>query len=300
MITIKKLLPLVCIALAATGCIRDEIADCPPLTVTLSVKDKNYFNVDDVDLVEARAEDLPFRDYVSNLHWSLRDAKSGKIIDESPAVEVTGNEQTVGLNISPDIPFGDYVLTVWGGLSDADALSEAKDQLRFHPANLEGDDVYMTCLHLTYDAWHYDYTAEMERTKGKLIIEKINLPSTVTASDKSITGLYGAVDHEFTYSGVTSVTKHAPVAPGAQVISETLLSPSVEGERARLHTVFHLSGAESRADATTLTPADVDIELKRNELTVVRYLWNDEKQEFEIYVLIDATWRQIIKLDVDI
>lgn len=31
----------------ATACIRQTLPPCPPLSITLTVKDKNYFNVDD-------------------------------------------------------------------------------------------------------------------------------------------------------------------------------------------------------------------------------------------------------------
>ena len=42
---------------------------------------------------------------------------------------------------------------------------------------------------LVYDAYNYAYTTEMERTKGKLIIQVTNLPTAVHYSDKTITAL---------------------------------------------------------------------------------------------------------------
>ena len=53
--------------LAFASCIRDEIEPCPPLQVRIAVKDKNYFNINEVvrlGYAEKLAEDLPFRDYV--------------------------------------------------------------------------------------------------------------------------------------------------------------------------------------------------------------------------------------------
>ena len=58
----------VAMCLLWSSCIRDTVPPCPPLQVTLTVKDKNYFNIDDavkLGLMERKAENLPFRDYVS-------------------------------------------------------------------------------------------------------------------------------------------------------------------------------------------------------------------------------------------
>ena len=38
------LLSALAVGLVLTSCIRDEIAECPPMRITLAVKDKNYFN----------------------------------------------------------------------------------------------------------------------------------------------------------------------------------------------------------------------------------------------------------------
>ena len=45
-IKILYVLP-VAVCLLWSSCIRDSIPPCPPLQVTLTVKDKNYFNIDD-------------------------------------------------------------------------------------------------------------------------------------------------------------------------------------------------------------------------------------------------------------
>ena len=66
-ISLKRswLLLLLSLPLLAS-CIRDELDDCPPLRVEIAVKDKNYFNVDKVDMEERRSDDLAFREYAEN------------------------------------------------------------------------------------------------------------------------------------------------------------------------------------------------------------------------------------------
>lgn len=275
-----------------TSCVRDEIADCPPLRVNIAVKDKNYFNVDNVELEERLSDDLPFREYVPTLYWVLRDLNTGEIVDESPLITVSGDEKTVMPDICPCVPHGKYVLTVWGGLDSRDALNEDMTLLNFHPDNTEGRDVYMTNDTLLYDAWHNDYTVEMERTKGKLIIEKVNLPVDTKESGKSVTGLFGNVNNAFRYDGETSVTKRTVLTPAPQIVTKTELSPSLKVDGSVLSLAF--SGSE-----ITLHPKKVNITMHRNELTVLRYVWDPDKQDFVIYMLVNDNWEMITKMEID-
>ena len=64
----------------ATACIRQTLPPCPPLSITLTVKDKNYFNVDDavkLGLMERQADTLSFSSYVHSLYYILHDAEGG-------------------------------------------------------------------------------------------------------------------------------------------------------------------------------------------------------------------------------
>lgn len=82
--------------LAFASCIRDEIEPCPPLQVRIAVKDKNYFNINEVarlGYAEKLAEDLPFRDYVSTLYYVLTNAETGETILEQPLMTLTSGEQ---------------------------------------------------------------------------------------------------------------------------------------------------------------------------------------------------------------
>ncbi|MCM1220744.1 MAG: hypothetical protein NC548_40265 [Lachnospiraceae bacterium] len=278
-----------------SSCIRDEIPDCPPLRVNISVKDKNYFNVDKVDSEERRSEDLAFREYVPTLYWILRDAETGEIADKSQFMKLSGEEKTISANICPDTPHGKYVLTVWGGLENLEPLGEDPTTFEFHRDNTERRDVYMTNDTLLYDAWHNDYTVELKRTKGKLIIEKVNLPKEVSRSEKRIEGLSAIVNNEFKYSGETYVSKQTDIT-ASQTVTKTILTPSVKKDGSLLSMKFY--NGESY-DNLPLTPDDVKITMNRNELTVLRYVWDNNKQKFNIYILINDSWDLLNSLTIE-
>ena len=98
-ISLKSILLILLTVPALTSCIRDEIEDCPPLHVNIAVKDKNYFNVDKVDMEERRAEDLAFREYVPTLFYMLRDAKTGEVVEEQGVFRVEGEAKTMKVEL---------------------------------------------------------------------------------------------------------------------------------------------------------------------------------------------------------
>ena len=275
--------------LALSGCVRDDIAPCPPLQVRIEVKDKNYFNVDKVELEERKSEELPFREYVPTLYYMLRDAATGEVVEEQGVFEVTGDEKTVPVTFCDCLPHGKYILTVWGGLDDLKPLGDDHTTIAFHPDHAEGNDIYMTNDTLVYDAWNYDYTVEMERTKGKLIIQAVNLPDQIHWSDKTISGLYETLDGGFHYAGTTSVHTQADWGARAAVVTKTVLTPSPEKDGSVLDVNFYDS--EQRLTPTFM-PKDVNITMKRNELTVLRYVYEGDGK-FTIYILVNDNWEEI-------
>lgn len=279
--------------ITVSSCIRDEIPDCPDLKIRIAVKDKNYFNVDNVDLEERMREDLPFKEYIRTLYWVLRDAETGKVMDESEFIDVEGDEQTYLAGIRPSLPHGKYVLTVWGGLEDMDPLGDDPMTVDFHHGNVEGGDVYLTNDTIVYDAWNHEFTVEMERTKGKLIIEKQNLPSEVTQSTKLIDGLYDGANNAFKYFGETFMFKQSDLeVTGTSVVSKTVLVPSIEKDGSTLRLEF--SGSSSLP-----VPSPVRITMYRNELTVLRYVWNEDKNSFDVYILINDSWDLLNNLTIE-
>lgn len=283
--------------LALNACVRDEVPPCPPLQVEITVKDKNYFNVDKIPREQRKSEGLAFREYVPSLYYRLYNAVTGKVVEEQRLFGVTGDEKTYRVTFCDCIPHGTYVLTVWGGLRSEDPLGENAVSIGLHPGNTEGDDIYMVHDTLVYNAWNYNYTVGMQRVKGKLIIEVENLPGGMNYSDKTVEGLFGKLDHGFRYSEVTRVKTLREWRAGEDaVLTKTLLAPSVSENGSRLQAHFY--DTPNRA-TTTLTPAEVNITMKRNELTALRYVYDDNTGGFDIYVLLNDSWDQIFDMGIE-
>lgn len=278
-----------------SSCVRDEIEPCPPLTVNITVKDKNYFNVDKVALEERKSEDLAFKEYVPTLYYQLRSAATGEVIEEQGVFEVTGDEKTFPITFCDCIPHGKYVLTVWGGLEDNTQLGDDPTSIEFHPNHTEGRDIYMTNDTLDYDAWSYDYTVEMERTKGKLIIQVENLPEEVRYSDKTVSGLFQDLDCEFNYFNQTSVQTMAEWEAEPEIVTKTVLTPSVKEKGSVVKADFY---DDPDRNIPVLSPKSVSVTMARNELTVLKYVY-DSGGDFTIYILVNDNWEEIHGMTID-
>lgn len=281
------------------SCIRDEIPPCQPLQVDLSVKDKNYFNVDKVELEARMPEDLPFRKYVPTLYYRLKRLLpdgSSEFVEGKGVFQVEGDGETYPLTFDNSLPHGTYVLTVWGGINDLAPLSEDCGAISFHPQGGEGQDVYMTNDTLAYDPVSYKYVAELERTKGKLIIQTEGLPEEVGCTETRVDGLFGTLQsHGFRYSDETGVSIRHLGAPGVEGVSKTVLSPSARKEGSLLHVGFY----ESEVAAKPLFEPDaVAITMNRNSLTVLRCVY-EGRGEFSIYILVNDNWERVHGMEID-
>ena len=294
-ISLKSILLILLLVPALTSCIRDEIEDCPPLQVNIAVKDKNYFNVDKVDMEERRSEDLAFREYVPTLFYMLRDAKTGEVMEEQGVFSVEGEGKTVPVEFCPCLPHGTYVLTVWGGMKDMTSLSEDRTALALHPEHAEGDDIYLVNDTLVYDAYRYDYTVEMERTKGKLIVEAEGLKQGQEHSTMKANHIYERVDSGFSYSSDTYASMQYDWT-GQHVLTKTVLAPSLKRNGSTLSLQFYDSAQRLNP---VLSPKDVRITMRRNELTVLRYVWDEEKDDFVVYMLVNDNWEMVHGMEIE-
>ena len=268
--------------IGTTGCIRDEIESCPPLKLRLVVKDKNYFNIDmgvRLGLEERKADDLPFRDYVSTLYYILTDAATGTVVREQTLQTVTTGDREIGIAFPKDLPFGTYVFTAWGNLRSERPLGENAIASDMHLYNNEGDDIYLTSDTLVYDETRFEYLAEMERVKGKLIVQAENLPDNIDFSTKDVHNLFAFVTANFGYSRETMVHTDTLWREPNEIVTRTVLCPSTDIDNSILSVNFYDydRNPELRAVGSTayswIAPDDIRIQMARNELTILRYVY---------------------------
>lgn len=284
---------------AFTSCIYDDLPTCPSLQINLAVKDKNYSNVDQVEFEERLPEDMPFKEYIPTLYYRLsrlNDDGSKQLIEEKGVFSVEGEEQEYTIPIEGNLPFGKYIITVWGGIPNKDELNEDCTELSFHPDHTQGYDNYLASDTITYDFDHHQFTEEMRRTKGKLIILAEDLPRDIRFSGKTVDGLYGKVNTAFSYSDQTSVTTHQTRRGMDNILTETFLTPSIKKNGSLLDTNFYDDNDFTHPE---ITPKDVNITMRRNELTVLKYVYDAQDQQFYIYICVNNNWERIHDMILD-
>lgn len=320
------LLPVLLAGLAFTSCIRDEIAECPPLRITVEVKDKNYFNIDDVaakGLIEKKDENLPFREYVSTLYYIVYD-EAGNVVAEQPNREVTGDAKEAVIELPSDLPYGKYRVTVWGNMKSERPLGDDPTTAELEHSDAANNDVYLTENEIDYQLGAEHHTVSLERTKGRLIITAEGLPDYIDFSEKTVFDVYSVVTTGFDYSVLTDLTSQTRWPQKNKMMTHTLTCPSKQMEKSTLDVSFHDFDAIQQADMTragdgrngfrSLYPEDIKITMGRNELTVVKYIFVEQGEpepdpdpdpdpspegKFIIYVLVNDNWEQIHGLVVE-
>ena len=246
-------------------------------------------------LEERKSEALAFKEYVPTLYYQLRSAVTGEVVEEQGVFEVTGDGKAFPITFCECIPHGKYVLTTWGGLKDNTPLGDDPTSIEFHLNHAEGKDIYMTNDTLDYDAWNYDYTVEMERTKGKLLIQVENLPEEVRYSDKTVSGLFQDLDCEFNYFNQTSVQTMAEWEAEPEIVTKTVLTPSVKEKGSVVKADFY---DDPDRTIPVLSPEKVNVTMSRNMLTVLKYVY-DGSGGFTIYILVNDNWEKVHGMEID-
>jgi hypothetical protein len=308
-IKILYVLP-VAVCLLWSSCIRDSIPPCPPLQVTLTVKDKNYFNIDDavkLGLMERKAENLPFRDYVSTLYYIVHDAE-GKVVAEQKNALVDNDNQTQLITLPESLPYGKYTLTVWGNMKSDEPLGEDATTAEMEAVGAAANDIYLASATFDYRYGNEEHLLAMERTKGDLLIKAEGIPDNIDFSTKDIQDIYNFVDNGFQYSTLTDIhTELDWQEIRSEIKSETLMCPSPSYEGSTLSVMFidkSAAGSQGRAAYyPTLEPQDVNITMGRNEITILKYVYVDEggsgEGDFEIYLRVNDNWELLHGMELD-
>lgn len=286
--------------LVLTSCIRDEIAPCPPLKVMIGIEDKNYANIDFVEretgLDHRIDENMSFRSYIQKLFYALYDLDTGEVVTVRHLHDVQGDAELATAYLPENLPFGRYGLMVWGNIdSEEGILSDGRyDTYNLHTGNVEGYDVYMTADEMLYDELHYDYVVKLKRVKGKLLIQAVNFPTEIGWSRKVVSGVTGNVDYGLHYSESETVVTYTEWASrSSEFVSSTFLAPSATSAGSTIDADLYDS-PEMEVPAIQLKT--VRAEISRNEITVLRYVYNPETGDVSIYILLDDGWDAVHNL----
>lgn len=291
------------------ACVREKLPDCPPLQVTLTVKDKNYFNIDDavkLGLAERKAEDLPFRDYVHALYYVVYDAE-GNVVVEQKNTEVTGDDQTQLISLPVSLPYGIYTVTVWGNMDSEAPLGDDPTTADLETEGAAANDIFLASGTFDYQYGKEAFSLALERTKGNLLIKAEGIPDNIDFSTKNVEDVFESVDAFFSYSGLTDIHTELEWEVRNEIQSQTLMCPSPSYEGTTLGVSFidrsavAAQQAGSRAVATrpVLEPEDVHITMGRNEITILKYVYDTAEDGFNIFLRVNDRWEQIHSMVVD-
>ena len=114
--------------------------------------------------------------------------------------------------------------------------------------------------------------------------------------DERIDRIYERVNHLFNYLNPISVAKMATWESAEEIVVSSILAPSTGSAQSVLHLGFYNALTRSVPD---FTPKDVNITLKRNELTTLKYAYSEERNDFFIYILMGDTWEMIYDLNIN-
>lgn len=308
------------LCLSGSSCIREELQPCPPLSVTLTVVDKNYDNVDEIaqtGMIEPVREDLPFHEYVGTLFYRLKNIHSGEVVMQRNNYAVENDEQTQSIVFPEDLPYGDYELTVWGNMQSDEPLGDDATTAELHQNNAAGNDIYLACDTLHYSYASDRFTVGLLRTKGRLLIAARSLPENIDLSYKEISNVYDVVFNDFTYDTPTKVAVRTDWKDNVgKIQTATLLCPTVENKSSGVQIYFldkdyletrnNLSAVLTKAtiggdidSPDYIIPEQVAVTISRNQLTLLRYDYSLEEAGFTIYTYVNDRWEIIHKMEID-
>lgn len=282
-----------------TSCIRDEIQLCPPLKVMIDIEDKNYANIDFVEretgLAHRIDEDMPFRSYIQKLFYVLYNLDTGEVVTIRHLHDVEGDSEMATAYLPEDLPFGRYGLVVWGNILREEGILSGGTNYDLHQGHMEGYDVYMTADELLYDEYHYDYIVSLKRLKGKLLVQAVNFPAEIGWSKKEVSGVTGNVDYEFHYSEPETVVTYTEwTTRTSEFVSSTLLSPSATSKGCTINAALY----DSPEMETPVIQTQTDqVEMNRNEITVLRYVYDQDTGSVSVYILMDDGWDAVHNLE---
>lgn len=275
---------IVVLLLTLNSCIREDLSGCPTnYMVKVTVKDKNYSNIDNFPQLTKVDENLPFSSYSGTIYYIVKNASTGVVVQESSVLTTSGDNPYYSIELK-ELPSGDYEVAVWGNLtSDVPAGTLHKDGTEYM-------DLYTAAGKFSFHPGAEVGTLELQRTKGKAVVFCTNFPSNVTQIEINVSPIYQFVDPYLNYSGVTQVTKSSSLSS----INELFIAPSLMGTPAKLNVRFY---ADNSSNPILIIP-EISTNIFPNEIAAMKVDYNTSSGSWEIWVNIHGEWMMIHQLDI--
>lgn len=278
---------MVVLLVIISSCIREDLSGCPPsaYAVRVSVKDKNYSNVDNFSQLVRMPESSPFSSFEGTIYYILTDPSTGKTIRESSITPLSGGEQTYSITFG-DVPDGEYRLTVWGNVTSDYPIGV------LHRDSKEYVDVYVGSATLKFGPNYQPVEIPLERTKGLLLLVCYNFPSAVTSIEQSVNHIYPSVDANLNYMGDTNVLKRVPF----QTFITTALSPTSSGT-SKVKLRFFADNLDAANPFFELP--EMDLAVRRNEVSAISVDYKAADGVWEVQAFIQGEWVTLNRLTIE-
>ena len=116
--------------------------------------------------------------------------------------------------------------------------------------------------------------------------------------DTEVSHLYGIVNPSFQYSEETSVFQESEIKAGAKTKTSIFLAPSFLKHESVVDVKFYKNSGEG-SSSSVLTPDDVKVSMERNKITVLRYVYDSDRNRFTIYMKVNDNWEEIHGMILD-
>lgn len=282
----KRTIYITCLATLSlmTACIKEDgNNNCKnDYIVNIGIADKNYANIAQFPQWPAEDEKQPFEHFENTLYYTITEMQTGKTVRQSDVSNVHAKGSTYQL-VLKDLPFGEYKLTVWGNLTPDVAAGT------LHPNNTEHTDIYAGSINFLNKNGQYS-DMELYRTKGKILIFCTNFPDYITRMHQNLTGIYSQVDASLNYTGNGTIDKDSqPLA-----LNALATAPATVEKAAKLHLTFY------KSDNTfpLLSIPEINLNIRRNELTAVNVDFNQSTDTWEVWIYLDRKWTLLHHLTI--
>lgn len=275
------------------SCVKEQGRDkCPPeYSMILGVKDKNYSNINSVPTLHPQDEQLPFREYITNLSYRLQELGTGNVVVSVSNQYVTDNDQLETI-LFPGLAAGRYILTLFGNISQTPEFSNVQSVYHLHPDEQEDMDTYVLYDTLDFSPASSSEMLELQRAKGYLFIQMEGLPDSVGRIEQQVGLVYRDVDQNLNYTVETSVIKSFTGSIHSSATLSTTLSPTLTDKESSLRLAFYKTGETT----PFMFLPDIRMVVRRNQVTAFLIKYKPEGG-VEVWMSVEGAWEKQHDMD---